>query len=132
LNKEVTDEDIITIYKGLWRIEESFKVTQSELKARPVFVSTEQHIRAHFLICFVALLLIRLLDVRLRWKHSASAIQQALSSACGTKLEDNFYVFDYYDAVLEDLGNDLGIDFSRKYLTTGHIRSLLASTKKSG
>ncbi len=132
VNKELSDDDIIAIYKGLWRIEESFKVTKSELKARPVFVSTEQHIRAHFLICFVALLLIRLLEFRLHWKYSAAAIQHALASACGTKLEENVYVFDYYDAVLEDLGKDLGIDFSRKYLTAGHIRSLLASTKKSG
>ena len=55
LNRVVTDQDILDMYKGLWRIEETFKVTKSELKARPVFLSTNTHIRAHFLICFVTL-----------------------------------------------------------------------------
>lgn len=131
LNKEVTDDHIIGMYKGLWRIEETFKVTKSELKARPVFLSTETHIRAHFLICFVTLLLIRLLEFRLDWRYSASAIQQALSRACGTMFEDNMYVFDYYDEVLEDVGNNLGLEFSRKYMTAQQIRSFMAATKKT-
>ena len=131
LNRTVTDEDIIGMYKGLWRIEETFKVTKSELKARPVFLSTETHIRAHFLICFVTLLLIRLLEFRMDWRHSASAIQQALSCACGTRFEDNLYVFDYYDEVLEDLGNNLGLNFSRKYLTAREIRSFMSAVKKT-
>jgi len=118
------------MYKGLWRIEETFKVTKSELKARPVFLSTETHIRSHFLICFVSLLLLRLLEFRMGWRHSASAIQQALAGASGTRLEDNLYVFDYYDEVLQDVGNNLGLDFSRKYMTARQIRSFLAATKK--
>lgn len=131
LNKEVTDDDIIGMYKGLWRIEETFKVTKSELKARPVFLSTETHIRSHFLTCFVSLLLLRLLEFRMDWRHSASAIRQALAGASGTRLEDNLYVFDYYDEVLQDVGNNLGLDFSRKYLTAQQIRSFMASTKKT-
>ena len=46
--KELSDQEIRDIYKGLWEIEESFKVIKSELKTRPVFVSTEDHIEAHF------------------------------------------------------------------------------------
>jgi hypothetical protein len=57
-----------TFYVTAHRIEETFKVTKNELKARPVFLSTEKHIRAHFLICFVTLLLMRLLEYRLAWK----------------------------------------------------------------
>ena len=131
LNREVTDDHIIGMYKGLWRIEETFKVTKSELKSRPVFLSTETHIRAHFLICFVTLLLMRLLEFRLDWRNSASAIQQALSCACGTRFEDNMYIFDYYDEVLEDVGKNLGLDFSRKYMTAQQIRSFLGATKKT-
>jgi len=130
LNRKVTDDDIIEIYKGLWRIEETFKVTKSELKARPVFLSTENHIRAHFLICFVTLLLMRLLEYRLGWKYSSGAIQESLSSACGTRIDEKLYVFDYYDSVLEAIGGNLGIDFSRQSLTTQEIRHLLAQTKQ--
>lgn len=131
LNKVVTDDDIIGMYKGLWRIEETFKVTKSELRARPVYLSTETHIRAHFLICFVSLLLMRLLEFRLNWRHSASVLQEALVSACGTSFEDNLYIFDYYDEVLEEVGKNLGLDFSRKYMTTRDIRSFLGATKKN-
>ena len=130
LNRKVTDDDIIEIYKGLWRIEETFKVTKSELKARPVFLSTEKHIRAHFLICFVTLLLMRLLEYRLGWKYSSGAIQESLASACGTRIDDKLYVFDYYDAVLEAIGGNLNIDFSRQSLTAQEIRHLLAHTKQ--
>ena len=46
---ETSDDEIIDIYRGLWKIEESFKVTKSELEARPVYVWTKEHIEAHFL-----------------------------------------------------------------------------------
>ena len=53
------DEDVIdTCYRGLWRIEESFRITKSELEARPVYVSREDRINVHFLTCFVSLLLL--------------------------------------------------------------------------
>ena len=50
------------VYSGLWRIEESFRILKSDLEARPVHVSTQEHIKAHFLICFVALLIIRVIQ----------------------------------------------------------------------
>ncbi len=131
LNRSVSDHEILSMYQGLWRIEQTFKVPKSELKARPVFVSTEQHIRAHFLICFVSLLLIRLLEYRMNWRHSSGAIQESLSKACGSKLEENLYVFDYFDQVLADIGSDLNLDFSRKYLSSQDIRSFIGAAKKT-
>lgn len=131
LNRSVSDNDIIEMYKGLWRIEETFKVTKSELKARPVFVSKEDHIRAHFLICFVSLLIMRLLEYRLDWNHSAAAIQKALAKAAGTHVSENLYVFDHYNEVLEAIGQEFGVDFSRQTLTKGEIRSMLAKTKRT-
>lgn len=52
---EESDDKIIDMYRGLWKIEDSFKLTKSELEARPVYVWTKEHIEAHFLTCFVAL-----------------------------------------------------------------------------
>ena len=130
LNKPVTAEDILEIYHGLWRIEETFKVTKSALRTRPVYVWTEEHIRSHFLICFVTLLLFRLLQKRLDWKYSAETIQETLSKASGT-LVDNVYIFDHFDEPLKDIGKNLGIDFSRQNLTVGEVRSLLAYVKQS-
>ena len=67
---EASDDEIIDMYRGLRRIEESFKVTKSELEARPVYVWTKEHIEAHFLICFVALTIARILENKLERKYS--------------------------------------------------------------
>ena len=70
------------VYSGLWRIEQSFGILKSDLYARPVFVSTNEHIRAHFLICFVALLIIRIIQHRMgKEAISAERIARALGVA---------------------------------------------------
>jgi transposase len=70
------------VYGGLWRIEQSFRIMKSDLYARPVFVSRNEHIRAHFLICFTALLVIRMIQHRMGEKAlSAERIARSLSAA---------------------------------------------------
>lgn len=70
------------VYGGLWRIEQSFRIMKTDLYARPVFVSTNEHIRAHFLICFVSLLIIRIIQHRMGGKAlSAERIGRALGTA---------------------------------------------------
>lgn len=70
------------VYSGLWRIEQSFRIMKTDLYARPVFVSKNEHIRAHFLICFVALLVIRIIQHRMGEKAlSAERIARALGAA---------------------------------------------------
>jgi len=70
------------VYGGLWRIEQSFRILKTDLYARPVFVNTNEHIRAHFLICFVALLVIRILQHRLGERTlSTERIARALNAA---------------------------------------------------
>jgi len=60
-----SDDEIIELYRGLWRIEESFRITKSDLEARPVYLSLQERIKAHFLICFIALVIARLMQKRL-------------------------------------------------------------------
>lgn len=70
------------VYGGLWRIEQSFRIMKTDLYARPVFVSKNEHIRAHFLICLVALLVIRIIQHRMGEKAlSAERIARALNAA---------------------------------------------------
>ena len=70
------------VYGGLWRIEQSFRIMKTDLYARPVFVRKNEHIRAHFLICFVALLIIRIIQHRMGEKAlSAERIARALGVA---------------------------------------------------
>lgn len=61
---ETDDKDIINKYHGLSRIEDSFRIIKSDLEGRPIYVWTKEHINAHFLICFIALTIIRILQFK--------------------------------------------------------------------
>jgi transposase len=61
---EKTEGEIINKYHGLSRIEDSFRITKSDLEGRPVYVRTPGHINAHFLVCFIALTILRLIQYR--------------------------------------------------------------------
>jgi transposase len=125
-----SDDEIIEIYRGLWRIEESFRITKNDFEARPVYLSRQERISAHFLICFVALVIARLLQKRLGGKFSVASIADSLSKASCTRLEQNWYVQNYSDDVIVAIKDSMGIDLSRKYLQLGDIRKILGSTKK--
>lgn len=58
-NLALTTEEVTTCYHGLWKIEESFRVLKSDLEARPVYVHTDKHIRGHFVLCYLALCMVR-------------------------------------------------------------------------
>ena len=126
-----SDSEIIDIYRGLWRIEETFKVTKSELDARPVYVFRNEHIEAHFLTCFIALVLSRILQYKLDRKYSVKQILESLSKCNCTNIQENYYLFDYYDTILKDIGNATNIDFSIKNRNLQDIKKILGTTKKS-
>lgn len=126
-----TDDEIIDIYRGLWRIEETFKVTKSELDARPVYVSRKEHIEAHFLTCFIALVLARVLQHKLEKKYSVGKILESLGKCNCYNIQENFYLFNYYDTILKDIGIATNIDFSLKNRTLQDIKKILGTTKKS-
>ena len=75
---DASDEYIINTYKGLWLIEESFKVTKSVLGTRPIYLRIEEHINAHFLTCFIALLIARIAEMKLGGKYTISQIAETL------------------------------------------------------
>ena len=60
--ENLSDLELRNIYRGLSKIEETFKITKSEFNARPINVRLEDHIDAHFLICFISLVIIRILQ----------------------------------------------------------------------
>lgn len=83
------DYDYKTIresYHGLWRIEESFRISQSDLYARPIYLAKDNHIRGHFVTCFTSLLIIRLLQLKLNYELSAERIIRALNLCGCTKI----------------------------------------------
>jgi len=77
----MSEEEVISKYRGLWKIEESFRVLKSDLEGRPVYVRRNDHVEGHFLICYIALLITRILEYNLKHKYSIKKINEALSVA---------------------------------------------------
>ena len=125
-----TDDKIIETYRGLWKIEEAFKITKSDLEARPVHLSRKDRIEAHFLVCFVALTIARILQCRVEDRYPASRILESLDKVCCSLVQENYYMFNYRDEVTDAVGETFGIDFTRKYMTLGEIKKVLGEVKK--
>lgn len=128
--QEMADRDIIDAYRGLWRVEESFRVLKSDFDARPVYVSRDEHIRAHFLVCYVALLIMRLIQKDVGQGHSAAEISGALHDMVGHHLDANVYHFDYRTDLTDALCAAVGIDLSREVMTKDQMNKVMSSVKK--
>lgn len=127
--KHLSDKEILDIYKGLWEIEESFKIIKSEFKARPVYVKKDNHVEAHFLVCFVALVIMRLLEQMLRKKHTVKQIRNSLISYSCSYLEQNYYLFDYRDDVIKSFESVFGFDLGKKIMSQAEIKKILQYKK---
>jgi len=131
-NKVVSAQDILDIYGGLWRIEETFKVTKTGmLNLRPVFHSRQDRIRAHFLICFISLLLERILERKLDWKLSAATIQEKLSSFNSLRIvESNVWQSFGYTEEIGSIFRRMQIGLPGRCFVQAELRNLYAATKK--
>lgn len=88
-------EDILKITKGRWEIEESFRIMKSDFLARPVNLSREDRINSHFLTCFIALLIYRLLEKRLDYKYTTKEILSTLRNMNVLELSGSGYIPEY-------------------------------------
>ena len=127
---DMGDNEILDIYHGLWEIEETFKITKSTLETRPVYVSLKDHIEAHFLTCFIALVLVRLLEFKLDGKFTTEEIINSLKKYNCSLTEQNLYMFTHYSDVICDIGKMLGMDLGLKYAPLKDIKNKLGKVKK--
>ncbi len=122
---KMSDMEMRKIYRGLIRIEDTFKISKSEFASRPVFVWTNHHIDAHFATCFTALVLIRLLQAKLDNKYPAGRILNSLKNYCCVPLDANNYQFTYFDGILRSIEKAFGLTLDNKYRTRQEIQRLL-------
>lgn len=122
---DMSDCDMREVYRGLARIEDSFKVTKTCLESRPVYVWLNEHIDAHFSTCFLALVLVRLLEQKLGNKYSTAQILKSLKKYNCTHLDANNWQFTYYDEVMEACGKAFDMKLNDKYKTQQQIQRLL-------
>jgi hypothetical protein len=132
--QEWSEREIIEAYRGLSRIEESFRVLKGTMDARPVYVWTRDHIEAHFLICYVALLEMRLMQADVEKatgsRPSAEAVSEALRSMTGHRLDANVYHFDYRTDLTDALCSCVGIDLSRQVMTKSQMNKVMSVVKR--
>ena len=121
----LTDIELRNIYRGLNRIEDTFKVTKTFFKARPVYVWLNEHIDAHFAVCFVTLVLIRLLEMKLGEKYPVGQIINSLIKYNCVNIQTNLWKFVYYDDILKSCGEALHMDLDKSYRRTKDVQRLL-------
>ncbi|MDO5134219.1 MAG: IS1634 family transposase [Eubacteriales bacterium] len=128
--KKMSDAEIRNKYRGLWEIEESFKIMKSEFKARPVYVKTDEHVNAHFLTCYVALVIMRVIEHLLGEKFTVKQIRESLCNYSCSYLEQGYYLFDQRDEVLDSFGRLFGWDLTQKYMPLNVIKNILSHRKE--
>lgn len=124
----MTDLEIIAKYRGLWEIEESFGILKSEFRTRPVFVSRQEAVEAHLLICFTALVIMRLLERRLQEQFSVRQIRDAVTGMNCAYTEGGYYQVLFRNEVTDAIADVFHYPWRQKYLTKQEIRKILSST----
>ena len=101
-NLDDEPEEIIKVNQRRWEIEESFRIMKSEFKARPVYLSRDDRITAHFTTCFLSLVILRFLEKRLNEKYTSSEIIDCLREMNFTESIGNGYIPTYTRTNLTD------------------------------
>jgi transposase len=125
-----SDGKVIDLYRGLWRIEDSFRVTKSELEARPIYLSRKERIQAHFLTCFISLVILRLIQKRTGHLYSTEQLIETLNKISCSHEGGNLYLFDYQSDIVDAVGKAFDIDFSMLRLTRAEIKKNIGDAKK--
>ena len=123
--EKLSDIEIRNIYRGLSKIEETFKVTKSGLEFRPVWVSRNDHIQAHFLTCFISLVIIRLIEKQLNNKYSFNQIIESIRNYISVNVDHDIYLQSFKNEVIDEFEQTFNIDLSKKFRTLSEIKKIL-------
>lgn len=129
-NLEDNVEDIIKVNHRRWEIEESFRIMKTEFNARPIFHTNEEAIKAHFLICFLALTIYRYLEKKLDEKYTVGDIIDTLRSMMLT-LKDGDFIPHYTRTDLTDnLHEKFGFRTDFEIISEKNLKNICKQTKK--
>lgn len=131
-NLEGDVSEIIRINKQRWEIEESFRIMKTEFEAKPVYVRRDDRIKAHFMTCYISLLLYRLLEKRLGNTYTANQILETLRSMQMTLLNTaSGYIPTYTRTALTDaLHKMFGFRTDYEFITKSSMRTIIKDTKQ--
>ena len=122
---KMQDNEIYSTYHNLWRIEESFKIMKSDLDARPVHLQKEERIKGHFLICYLSVLLERLLQFKVfKNQYSSSEIFKFVRNFNITKVEDKYINNATTNTIITDIANELDLPLLNCYLSETNLKTI--------
>lgn len=129
LDYDVTN--IIKINQKRWEIEECFRIMKTEFKARPVYLSKEDRIMAHFTTCFTALVIYRILEKKLNEKYTCEEIMKTLRTMDMMIAPGEGYIPTYTRTDLTDtLHETFGFRTDYQIISQKNMRKILNQTKK--
>lgn len=129
LNNPVAE--IIDLNHNRWESEDCFRVLKTDFKARPAFVWTDNHIRAHFMTCFIALLIFRIVECQLQYKYTAPEIISTLRKMSLNIIPGEGYKPNYTRTDLTDsLHESAGFRTDTEIVTNQKIRQIVSCIKK--
>ena len=130
-NLDENPETIIRINKRRWEIEECFRIMKSEFAARPVYLHRQERIVAHFITCFIALIVYRYLEKKLDGKYTCGQILDTLQEMNFIKYEGKGYQPTYIRTEITDaLHEAFGFCTSKQIVPVKKMRNICAGTKK--
>jgi transposase len=120
--------EIYAAYHNLWRIEESFRIMKSQLDARPVYLQKQETITGHFLICYLAVLLTRILQIRiLKDQYSTEEIFDFIRDFRVAKISDRKYInLTRSSSFIKNLSNQTGLPLTSYFLGNTDIKKVLS------
>lgn len=128
MNAEI--EEIISINKRRWQIEECFRIMKHEFQARPIYVQREDRIKAHFLTCFLSLLVYRILETKLENKYTAEQIISTLRNMklCLLKAEGYIPIYERTN-LTDDLHEVFDFRTDYEFIKKSKLREILKKSK---
>ena len=130
-NLEDDAEEIAKINHQRWQIEECFRIMKHEFKARPAFLQRDERIQAHFMTCFLALIVHRYLEIRTENRYTAESLIRQLRDMDMVKLEGYGYTPSYNRTELTDLlHQEFGFDTSKELIPIAKMRNICKNSKK--
>ena len=125
-------KEIIEINKNRWEIEESFRIMKTNFLSRPAFVYKPEHIKAHFLTCFIALTIYRILEKKLDNKYTVDEIIDNLKRINVVPIKSDILYKTTYNGskFIETLNDSLNINLDKEYYQINELKKYLKDNKK--
>ena len=122
--------DILKVSEGRWQIEECFRIMKTDFSARPVYLQDENRIKAHFLICFLALTLYRFLEKKLDSKYTCEELLDTLKAMNFAEIQEQGFIPLYKrDAITDALHEVCGFRTDYQFLTKSKMRTIQKKSK---